>query len=311
MNYIAYSQQAPKSFNCNTIDEQALAQAELAQYMNEQAQAVAPEELTSVEIDFYHHEIYANGQLIAQITYDHSDFVTQRWLVMVNDKEEFRANTWAKCYRYITWHHKQRTLNAPLPIPQAAELTILKISDYEKEVHIGDHRVDSYLVASISFDQDNYKDLYWRVMINGQEIYRDTSPTACYEYVKQEYYKGTLPVQEQLPQEVYTTGNEVMAQIFNECENLGLELLEGGIYRNDEKLGQVGQANSDWWFTRTSDAHQEQVFCDSVSDAVWWVSREDLPGCTALDEYLQYRPLEQMPAVELKELLDSAVVVAA
>lgn len=311
MTYFTNREQVSKGFNRNAIDELVVAQAELYNYIEAQAQAVAPEEFTSVEIDFYHHEIYANGQLIAQITYDHSDFVTQRWLVMVNDKEEFRANTWAKCYRYITWHHKQGTLNAPLPIPQAAELTILKISDYEQEVHIGDHQVDSYLVASISFDQDNYKDLYWRVMINGQEIYRDTSPVLCYEYVKQEYYKGTLPVQEQLPQEVYTTGNEVMAEIFNECENLGLELLEDGIYRNDEKLGKVGQANGNWWFTRTSDAHQQRILCDSVSDAVWWLSRENLPECTALEEYLQYRPLEQMPSFELKELLDSAEFVAA
>jgi hypothetical protein len=91
MTYIAHTQQP--------VDEQSLAQAELAQYMNEQAQAVAPEEFTSIEIDFYHHEIYASGQLIAQISYDHRDFVTQRWLVMVNDKEEFRADTWGKCYR--------------------------------------------------------------------------------------------------------------------------------------------------------------------------------------------------------------------
>jgi hypothetical protein len=106
MNHFTYSKQASKSFNCNTIDEQTAAQAELTQYISQQAQAVAPEEFTSIEISFYDHEIYANGQLIAQITYDHSDFVTQPWLVLVNDKEEFRANTWAKCYRYICTHHK-------------------------------------------------------------------------------------------------------------------------------------------------------------------------------------------------------------
>lgn len=309
MTYTAHTQQAPKGFNCNTIDEQALAQAELDNYIATQAQAIAPEAFTCIEISFYDHEYYAGGKLIAAITYD--DDLTQPWVVIVNGKEKHRANTWARCNSYITWHHKEGTLDTPLPIPQAAELTLLKISDYEQEVHIGDHRVDSYLVASISFDQNNYKDLYWRVMINGQEIYRDTSPTTCYEYVKQEYYKSTLPVQEQLPQEVYTTGNEVMAEIFNECEKFGLELLEDGIYRNDEKLGEVGETNGTWWFTRTSDANQQRILCDSASDAVWWVSREDLPECTALDEYLQYRPLEQMPAVELKELLDSAEFVAA
>jgi hypothetical protein len=308
MNHFTYSKQAPKSFNCNTIDAQSLAQAELDNYISTQAQAVAPEAFTCIEISFYNHEYYAGGKLIATITYD--DDLTQPWVVMVNGEEKHRANTWAKCNSYITWHHKQGTLNAPA-IPEVQELILLKISDYEQEVHIGDYQVNSYLVASISFDQDNYKDLYWRVMINRQEIYRGTSPTACYEYVKQEYYKGTLPVQEQLPQEVYTTGNEIMVQIFNECEKFGLELLENGIYRGDEKLGKVGKTNGNWWFKRTSDAHQQRILCDSASDAVWWVSREDLPGCTALDEYLQYRPLEQMPSFELKELLDSAEFVAA
>ncbi|MBD2441590.1 hypothetical protein [Nostoc sp. FACHB-110] len=42
MNHFTYSTQASRSFNRNTVDEQDLAQAELAQYMNEQAQAVAP-----------------------------------------------------------------------------------------------------------------------------------------------------------------------------------------------------------------------------------------------------------------------------
>ncbi|MBH8573045.1 hypothetical protein I8752_08460 [Nostocaceae cyanobacterium CENA369] len=42
MNHFTYSKQASKNCNCNTIDEQDLAQAELAQYINQQAQAVAP-----------------------------------------------------------------------------------------------------------------------------------------------------------------------------------------------------------------------------------------------------------------------------
>ncbi|AUB43325.1 hypothetical protein COO91_09500 (plasmid) [Nostoc flagelliforme CCNUN1] len=42
MNYFAYSQQAPRSFHCNTIDEQATAQAELYNHLETQAEAVAP-----------------------------------------------------------------------------------------------------------------------------------------------------------------------------------------------------------------------------------------------------------------------------
>jgi hypothetical protein len=87
------------------VDEQAI------------AQAVAPEELTPVEISFYDHEYYAGDKLIAAITYDHADFVTQRWLVMVNGKEIHRANTWAKCHNFITWHHK----DGSLPVQNATE----------------------------------------------------------------------------------------------------------------------------------------------------------------------------------------------
>ncbi|WP_193200016.1 hypothetical protein [Nostoc sp. MG11] len=42
MNYFAYSQQAPRSFHCNTIDGQTLAQAELYSHLESQAEAVAP-----------------------------------------------------------------------------------------------------------------------------------------------------------------------------------------------------------------------------------------------------------------------------
>ncbi|MFK0731521.1 MAG: hypothetical protein ACIWVG_10225, partial [Gloeotrichia echinulata HAB0833] len=54
--------------------------------------------------------IYDGDKLIASITYDDDDFVTQRWVVMVNSVEEHRADTWAKCHNYIIWHYKQGTL---------------------------------------------------------------------------------------------------------------------------------------------------------------------------------------------------------
>ncbi|MBE9209457.1 hypothetical protein IQ244_23760 [Nostoc sp. LEGE 06077] len=221
MPYTIYRQQA--------VDEQTLAQTELNQYIADQAQTIAPEEYTSLGIDFYNHEIYANGQLIAQITYDHRDFVTQRWLVMVNNKEEFRADAWGRCYRYICTHHKD----------------------------------------------------------------------------------GTLPVQEpETP--AATTGNEIMVQIFDECEKYGYCLDDDGIYSNGEKLGEVGLTDGKWWFIRADDVQSKKTFCDSASDAVWWLSVDGfLVAANALDEYLQYRPLEQMPSGELKHLLDSAEFVAA
>ena len=73
-------------------------------------EAVAPEEFRVMEISFYDHEIYVGEKLIASITYDHDDFVIQRWVVMVNSVAEHRADTWAKCHNYIIWHYKQRTL---------------------------------------------------------------------------------------------------------------------------------------------------------------------------------------------------------
>ncbi len=73
--------------------------------------------IRAVEISFYDHEIYAGDNLIASITHDVDDFVTQRWVVMVNGFLIHRANTWAKCYNYITWHYNQGTL----PTQQAVE----------------------------------------------------------------------------------------------------------------------------------------------------------------------------------------------
>ena len=81
-------------------DEQAVAQAELDQFIATQAQAVAPEPLTIVEISFDHHEYYADDKLVASISHD-DNHLTQRWVVMVNGKEVFRANTLMRCDRLI------------------------------------------------------------------------------------------------------------------------------------------------------------------------------------------------------------------
>ncbi|QLE52734.1 hypothetical protein FD724_32745 (plasmid) [Nostoc sp. C057] len=94
-------------------DSQALAQAELDDYIANQAQAIAPEPLTTKEISFYDHEIYSGNHLIATISHD--DDLTQPWVVMVEGKEKFRANTYARCHRFIQWHHQDSTLSEPLP----------------------------------------------------------------------------------------------------------------------------------------------------------------------------------------------------
>ncbi|MBD2534217.1 hypothetical protein H6G97_33705 [Nostoc flagelliforme FACHB-838] len=90
-------------------DNQALAQAELDNYIADQAQVVAPELLTIVEISFSDYEYYADDKLVASITHD-DNHLTQRWVVIVNDKEIFRANTLMRCDRFICTHYKDGTL---------------------------------------------------------------------------------------------------------------------------------------------------------------------------------------------------------
>ncbi|WP_179076682.1 hypothetical protein [Nostoc sp. C057] len=102
-----------QSTQLQKVDNQAISQAELDNYIAVQAQAIAPEELTTLEISFYDHEIYCGKELIASITYD--DDLTQPWVVMVDGKEKFRANTWARCHRFIQWHHQDSTLNEATP----------------------------------------------------------------------------------------------------------------------------------------------------------------------------------------------------
>ncbi len=98
-----------QSAQIQKVDNQALAQAELDNYIADQAQAVAPEPLRIVEISFSDYEYYAGNQLIASISHD-DNHLTQRWVVMVNDKEVFRANTLMRCDRFICTHYKDGTL---------------------------------------------------------------------------------------------------------------------------------------------------------------------------------------------------------
>jgi hypothetical protein len=198
-------------------DEQAAAKA----------QPVALEKLTTVEISFYDHEFYALNELIAAITYD--DDLTQPWVVIVNGAEQFRANTWARCHRFIQWHHQDGTLNEPLPRPTEA---------------------------------------------------------------------------------LCTTGNEVMVQIFTECEKFGFEILDDGIYQNDMKLGEVGCTDGGWWFTRATDETQQRISCDSALEAVWWLSIVDvLPHAEAVDcEELLDRPFEMLTTPDWELLREYAPV---
>ncbi|MBW4457397.1 MAG: hypothetical protein KME55_34715 [Nostoc indistinguendum CM1-VF10] len=209
-------------------NEQITDQAELDHFIADQARVVAPEPLRIVEISFDHHEYYANDKLVASISHD-DNHLTQRWIVMVNYKEIFRANTPMCCHRFICTHYKD----------------------------------------------------------------------------------GSLPVQEQLAKPC-TTGNEIMAQIFNECEKYGFEILDDGIYQNDVKLGEVGQTDAGWWFTRAADETQ-RIPCDSAMSAVQSLLMLGVStdGKSIFDEYFLDQPLEQLTGDKLQRLLERAELVTA
>ncbi|MBG1268327.1 hypothetical protein [Nostoc sp. WHI] len=203
-------------------DNQALAQAELDYFIADQAQAVAPEPLRIVEISFSHHEYYADDKLVASISHD-DNHLTQRWVVMVNDKELFRANILMRCHRFICTHYKD----------------------------------------------------------------------------------GSLPVQEKEATPP-TTENRIMAHIFNECQNYGFEILDDGIYNNNGvKLGQVGCTDGNWWVKRGCSSQQQ--YSNSVFDAMRSLSMVDTSLAEPADEYLQYRPLEQLSSNQLQQLFNQEV----
>ncbi|MBC6429687.1 hypothetical protein FM036_01955 [Nostoc sp. HG1] len=229
-------------------DEQTTAQAELDHFIADQAQAVAPEPLRIVEISFDHHEYYAGKQLIASISHD-DNHLTQRWVVIVNDKEVFRANTPMRCDRFICTHYKDGTL----PVQEEA---------------------------------------------GGQgaggrgKRFSPMHPAPC-----------SLSSS--------TTENQIMAHIFNECQNYGFEILDDGIYTYDtedgklRKLGEVGCTDGNWWVKRRYSVQQK--YSNSVFDAVRSLSMVDTSLAEPVHEYLQSRPLEQLTTEELQQLFKHEV----
>ncbi|MBD2505166.1 hypothetical protein [Anabaena azotica] len=280
------------------LDEQAIAQAELYQHIAQQAQDIAPEELTTQQINPHHFEVYAGNRLVAYISYDNSEYVTQRWVVMVCGEEKFRHFAISQCHRFIDWHHKDGTLNplSPAKVPDAP--TVQEISLCDQELVIQGEQI-----ASVEFDDHNYQDLYWRVMVNGCEIFRDTTPARCHSYVKQQYQQGELPVQQEF--EECGTDNEIMALLADECQKQGLKLLDDGVYRGDVRLGQAGCTDGHWWVIRSGES-QERVPTDSAIDAVWWLSMVDTFAATeSIDcEQLLDLPFEILTADDWQRLLE-------
>lgn len=235
-----------QSTQLQKVDNQALAQAELDHFIADQAQAIAPEPLTIVEISFDHHEYYAGNQLIASISHD-DNHLTQRWVVMVNSKEVFRANTLMRCDRFICTHYKDGTLP-----------------------------VEALVQGSRGAEGKNLQQL---------------SP---------------LPLRSRTPMPSSSTENQIMAHIFNECQNYGFEILDDGIYDNNGvKLGQVGCTDGNWWVIQGYSGQQQ--YSNSVFDAVRSLSMVDTSLAEPVHKYLQDRPLEQLTTEELQQLFNQEV----
>ncbi|MBD2492519.1 hypothetical protein [Aulosira sp. FACHB-615] len=261
----------------------------IASHQSEQIQkvvqtpAIAPE-LTTVEINSNHFEIYADKWLIAYITYDWSEYVTQPWVVMVNGVEKFRDTTQARCYRFIQWHHQELNPQPDAEIPEVPIISDICFYDQEGFAH-------GELIASITYSYEQHHNPEWRVIVNDLEIFRDTTPARCHSYIKQQYQAGTLPVQE--PFEEPCTDNRTMAHIFNECQKYGFEPLDDGIYKGDVKLGEVGYTNGNWWVIKGCSGQQ---YSDSVFDAVR--SLLVLSDC----EQLLDQPFEMLTAQDWQRL---------
>nr|WP_322712716.1 hypothetical protein [Nostoc sp. ChiSLP03a]MDZ8213928.1 hypothetical protein [Nostoc sp. ChiSLP03a] len=231
-------------------DEQALAQAELDSYIADQAQVVAPEPFRIVEISFDHHEYYADDKLVATISYD-DNHLTQRWVVMLNDKEVFRANTLMRCDRFICTHY----IDGSLPVQEEAEVQ-----------------------GSRGAEGKNLQQL---------------SP---------------LPLCASAPMLSSSTENQIMAHIFNECQNYGFEILDDEIYHNDVKLGEVGCTDGNWWVKRGCSGQQQ--YSNSVFDAVRSLSMVDtVPHAEAANyEELLDRPFDILTAQDWELLREYAPV---
>lgn len=189
----------------------------------------------------------------------------------------------------------QTTTTVTSCVKPVEELRSVEISFEDHEFYAG-----KKLVASITHDDDLTQP--WIVMVNGEEIHRANTFKRCHSYITWHYQRGTLPIQEQ-ETPIVTTGNEIMVLIADECEKYGFEILNDGIYNQDQKLGEVGCTNSRWWVIRASSVHQQKVPCDSALDAVWVLSMLELTQPSS-EEVLDnpFEPFDQLTANEWQQL---------
>ena len=153
------------------------------------------------------------------------------------------------------------------PYVKVEELRVIEISFYDHEYYAG-----RQLIATITHDDDLTQP--WLVIVNDKEVHRAATLMLCHRFICQQYKRGTLSVQEKTP--VATTGNEVMCEIAAQCEQFGFELLDDGIYKDEQKLGSIGCTKGKWWVIRATSVHQQKIPCDSALDAVCVLSMVEL-----------------------------------
>ncbi|BBD70440.1 hypothetical protein NIES4072_68060 [Nostoc commune NIES-4072] len=179
------------------------------------------------------------------------------------------------------------------PCVKVEELRVIEISFYDHEYYAG-----KQLIATITHDDDLTQP--WVVVVNDAEVHRAATLMLCHRYICWQYKRGTLPVQQEAPRA--TTGNEVMCEIAAQCEQFGFELLDDGIYKDEQKLGSIGCTEGKWWVIQATSVHQQKVPCDSAFDAVWVLSMVEpmQPSC----EELLDKPFDKLTASEWLMLLE-------
>lgn len=180
------------------------------------------------------------------------------------------------------------------PYVKVEELRVIEISFYDHEYYAG-----GQLIATITHDDDLTQP--WLVIVNDKEVHRAATLMLCHRFICQQYKRGTLSVQEKTP--VATTGNEVMCEIAAQCEQFGFELLDDGIYKDEQKLGSIGCTEGKWWVIRATSVHQQKIPCDSALDAVWVLSMVELtqPSCKKLLDK-PFESFDQLTADEWEQL---------
>jgi hypothetical protein len=154
----------------------------------------------------------------------------------------------------------------------------------------------------------------------------------CDRFICTHHKDGSLPVQEKEATPL-TTENQIMAHIFNECQNYNnsqfasrnsqlnaITKSEKPYTCNDSIINSLDNCElrtancellSDWWVKRRYSVQQQ--YSNSVLDAVLSLSMVDVStdGKSIFDEYFLDQPLEQLTGDKLQRLLEKTELVTA